>query len=179
MPIEQRFEGPDKGLPGDYELKGEAPESAPENPLDGAQALEVLAKVEDWYHEAGENLAECFAEMAIDHDYYDHLQLTDEEKAELISRGQAPLVYNKASMTVDWLTGTERRTRIDYDVKPKTRDAVDSAEAKKKLLKYQSDTNYIGFNRSRAFKDAVIGGVGWTETGIRGDMDQELVLHAY
>lgn len=177
MQIEQIHAGADK-LPGDYELRNE-PVQAPEHPLDSQQALMELRKAEDWYQESSEALAECLGEMATDHDYYDHLQLTEEEKAELISRGQAPLVYNKSSMAVDWLTGTERRTRIDYSVKPKNRDATETADVKQKLLKYQSDTNYISWNRSRAFKDAAIGGVGWTETGIRGDTDQELVLHAY
>lgn len=178
MGIEQIHAGPDNRLPGDYELRHEAPD-IPTHRLDSHEALVELRKVEDWWHESGEALAECFAEMGIDHDYYDHLQLTEEEKAEMLSRGQAPLVYNKASMVVDWLTGTERRTRIDFNVTPKNREAAESAAAKLKLLKYQSDTNYIGWNRSRAFKDAAIGGVGWTETGIRGDSDQELVLHAY
>lgn len=178
MPIEQIYTGQDNRLPGDYELRNEPPAPV-EHRLDGPEGIAELRKVEDWWHESGEALAECFAEMATDHDYYDHLQLTEEEKAELISRGQAPLVYNKSSMAVDWLTGTERRTRIDYSVKPKNKEAEETAQVKMKLLKYQSDTNYIGWNRSRAFKDAAIGGVGWTETGIRGDSDQELILHAY
>lgn len=178
MPIQQVPQGADTRLPGDYELKHE-PAPLPEHPLDSHEALAELRKCEDWWHESGEALAECLAEMAIDHDYYDHLQLTEEEKSELASRGQAPLVYNKAALTVDWLTGTERRTRIDFSVQPKTREADEVAQVKTKLLKYQSDTNYIGWNRSRAFKDAAIGGVGWTETGIRGDSDQELVLHSY
>jgi hypothetical protein len=149
------------------------------DPLDTPEAYAELRQCEDWYLESSDALAECFAEIALDHDYYDHKQWSEEEKAELAARGQAALVYNKVAMTVDWLTGTERRTRIDFDVKPKTREAADIAKVKLKLLKYQSDTNMIGWNRSRAFKDACIGGIGWTECSIRGDDAQELVLHRH
>lgn len=178
LPISVAQAGPER-LPGDYELGKDPPPSEAVSPLDSAEALAELCTCEDWYSEATDALGECFAEMATDHDYYDSLQWTDEDKAELMARGQGALVYNKAALVVDWLTGTERRTRIDFAVHPKTKAASEQAKVKEKLLKYQSDVNYIGWNRSRAFKDATIGGLGWTEASIRGDLEQELVLHAW
>lgn len=170
-------QGVDK-LPLQHEVDAQPDPPAPQG-LDSDETVRQLRVCEDWYAESSESLADAFAQMAVDNDYYDHLQWTDEEKAELLSRGQAPMVYNKCAMTIDWLTGTERRTRIDFAVHPKSREASTSADVKGKLLKYQSDTNLISWNRSRAFKDAAIGGVGWTEASIRGDLSQELVLHAY
>jgi hypothetical protein len=179
MAIERVPSGGDK-LPLQHEVDAPGyPAEGPANPLESAEAIQELRTCEDWYQESSDSLAECFSEMAIDHDYYDHLQWTEEERAELMARGQAALVFNKTAMTVDWLTGTERRTRIDFSVQPKEKSAAETAQVKAKLLKYQSDTNMIGWNRSRAFKDAVIGGVGWTESSIRGDQAQELVYHGY
>jgi hypothetical protein len=167
-------------VPLGYELAdGSDPPAQPTDPRDSDEALKELRMVEDWYCEATDGLAECFAQIALDHDYYDHLQWSEHEKQEMLARGQAPLVFNKAAMTVDWITGTERRTRIDFTVNPKRKDGVDSAAVKSKLLKYQSDTNHVGWNRSQAFKDATIGGVGWMEASLRGDESQELVLHDY
>ena len=31
----------------------------------------------------------------------------------LIEPGQAPLVFNEVKSTIDWIIGTERRTRVD------------------------------------------------------------------
>src|SRR5690606_10333535 len=121
---------------------------------------DVLKKVQDWYHEATEGLHDHYAEMAVDHDYYDNLQWSEQEKAELIARGQAPLVCNKIALAIDWLTGTERRTRVDFAIKPKEQAATEAAKHKAKLLKYQADTNNLPYARSRAFKDMVIGGLG-------------------
>lgn len=169
--------GPDK-LPLEHEVATRE-DQPPAHALDSHQALTELRRCEDFYDEANEAWAEPFAEMALDHDYYDHHQWSDMERAELLQRGQAPLVFNKCAMVIDWLTGTERRTRIDFGVKPKTADAADRARVKEHLLKYQSDTNMIGWNRSRAFKDAAIAGLGWTEASIRGDSSQSLILHRH
>lgn len=179
MNIKVASEGPSK-LPGDEELRlSEEPLTANLHEYDSIEHIENLRRCEDWYCESADLLAETRAEMAKDHDYYDHLQWTDEERAVLISRGQAPLVYNKCSLAIDWLTGTERRTRIDFAVHPKKKGAEESAATQQKLLKYLSDTNLIGWNRSGAFKEACIGGVGWTECSIRGDASQELILHSH
>jgi len=166
-------------LPLGHEVTDGQDAPAPAHAFDSDEAIAELRRVEDWYCESTDALAECFSQMALDHDYNDHLQWSDAEKQEMLQRGQAPLVFNKCALTIDWITGTERRTRIDFQVNPKRKESVDSAATKTKLLKYQSDTNRIGFNRSRAFKDAAIGGVGWMEESLRGDMSQELVLHAY
>lgn len=172
---------PSGKLPLEHELAADndSPPAAETDPLDSDEAQQERRKVEDWYLESTDGLAECFAQMALDHSYYDHLQWSEVEKQEMLARGQAPLVFNKCALTIDWITGTERRTRIDFQVKAKRKDGVEAAAVKTKLLKYQADTNLIGWNRSQAFKESAIGGIGWLESSIRGDMSQELVLHSH
>lgn len=167
-------------LPLEHEVTeegGNPAEPGKTDPLDSEEAERERRQIEDWYLESSDGLAECFAQMALDHSYYDHLQWSEQEKQEMLARGQAPLVFNKVALTIDWITGTERRTRVDFQVKAKRKEAVESASVKTKLLKYQSDTNLIGWNRSQSFKQAAIGGVGWLEASIRGDLSEELVLH--
>ena len=41
------------------------------------------------------------------------MQWTQEDAQALIERGQAPLVFNEVKPTIDWIIGTERRTRVD------------------------------------------------------------------
>lgn len=168
-------------LPGQAELDADTSMDQPTalHPLDAGPIVRELQQAMDWWQEANEALAEPYAQMGVDHDYYDHMQWSESDRLELQNRGQAPLVYNKLALAIDWVTGTERRTRIDFSVQPKTKEASKTAQLKQRLLKYQSDTNNIGWNRSQAFKDAAIGGVGWTEASIRGDASEELVLHKH
>lgn len=112
-------------------------------------------------------------QMAIDHDYYDSEQFTDEDLLELAERGQAALVYNMVKRTVDWVIGTEKRTRFDFKVLGRTRNDVVAARAKTDAMKYLQDVNRSAFYRSQAFRECVISGQGWLETGIRGDSDEE------
>lgn len=169
--------------PGDAEL-AKATADAPDtpdaaNPLDSVAALTELRQCEEWWCEARDLHADNRVQMQLDHDYYDNLQWSDEEKAVMLARGQAPLVYNKLAQAIDWITGTERRTRIDFSVHARSDSGVDDAQNKAKLLKYLSDVNRIGWHRSRAFKDAVIGGEGWAEQSLRGDNAQELVMDTW
>jgi len=171
--------------PGDSEIRSAsaaAPVPATDaaaNPLDTVEALQELRQCEEWWCEARDIHADNRVQMQLDHDYYDNLQWSDEEKAIMLARGQAPLVYNKLAQAVDWITGTERRTRVDFAVHARSDAGVDDAQNKAKLLKYLSDVNRIGWHRSRAFKDAVIGGEGWAEQSLRGDTAQELVMDSW
>jgi hypothetical protein len=85
-------------------------------------------------------------------------------------------VFNQVKPPVDWVVGTETRTRIDYMVLPRGKEDRALAETKTRILKYVSDVNKEAFHRSRAFEDSVKSGVGWMEAGVRSDPDDEPVF---
>jgi hypothetical protein len=114
-------------------------------------------------------------EMAIDEDFYDGLQWSDEDAAALLDRGQAPLVFNQIKPTINWLIGSERRTRIEGKVLPRSEDDEGLAEVKTKLIKYLSDVNKTPWKRSECFKSQVVAGVGWMEDCISTDPSEELL----
>lgn len=132
---------------------------------------DIFLKLIEWYRQVRENQALNRYEQAIDRDFYDGLQLTDAERSELLDRGQAPIVRNYIKSSIDWIIGTEKRTRFDFNVYPRKgdEDAADRAQTKTKLLKYNSDINKAAYARSRAFEDAATVGIGWLEDGIRND----------
>lgn len=108
-------------------------------------------------------------QMAIDHDYYDHLQWREEDAQLLMDRGQAPLVFNESRQTIDWVAGMQKRMRMDETVLPREQADQQSAEVKSKVFKYVSDANLAQWHESQAYKQAVIGGLGWLEEGINTD----------
>jgi len=158
----------DRGhLPGGAELAISAAPEAPIHPLDSPEAHRIHAKVLDYYYSALDAHFDNRIEQMLDYDFYDHIQWSDADRAVLAARHQAPLTYNKIKMALDWVIGTERRTRIDGVVHPRAQDDVELATVKGELLKYLSDTNRVPWARSQAFKDAAIAGCGWTEENIR------------
>ena len=111
-------------------------------------------------------------EQLLDADYYDLDQIDDRTRRALEARNQAPLTFDLTHAVVDWITGTERRTRVDWKVHPRGPEDLESAEVKTQLLKFVSDTNQAAWERSKAFKDAVKVGVGWIREFAQMDPDR-------
>jgi hypothetical protein len=150
-----------------------------EHPLDGEEARREHAKLLDWFYTEGDDQAANRLEMATDHNFYDNEQYSDEEKVELAGRSQLPIVMNEVAVVADWLIGTERRNRVDWSIKPRTENDVEMADVKTKVMKYFSDANQVQFSNSRAFADAIKGGIGWTDDGVRDDPTQEIIYGVY
>jgi hypothetical protein len=157
----------------------DAPETIsvdPDDKRDEDTEKKVLSNLRKWWDRERLIQSENRLEMAIDCDYYDGLQWTQEEIEELRNRRQAPLVYNKIKQAVDWIIGTEKRMKMDFRCYPRRGDQVESSNAKTELLKYLSDVNRCGFHRSKAFSDTVRSGLGWLEDGVRNDESDELIF---
>lgn len=148
-------------------------EKKPQHPYDLPSCRGRFSKVRNWHEQELMRQAANRYQMALDCDYYDGLQWTEEEMQVLFDRGQAPLVFNEIKSTIDWMIGTERRTRIDYKILPRQKEDSEGAEVKTDLLKYLEDTNKAPFERSRAFADTCKAGLGWLEIGIRADPTEE------
>lgn len=152
---------------------GEEGKIADAHELDGEKFGLLHTKLTGFYRQELDRQEENRAEMATDEDYYDNIQWTQEEQDALKERGQAPLVYNVISQSVNWIIGSEKRGRSDFKVLPRRKDGGKAAERKTALLKYLSDVNLLPYERSHAFEEAVKAGLGWLESQIQGDDDGE------
>lgn len=150
-----------------------------EHPLDAQRVRGIHGKLLQWYYQERNIQSENRLQMAIDADFYDGDQWEPQDAVELEGRGQVPLVFNEVAPMVDWLIGTERRSRVDWRVLPRSEDDVELADTKTKVLKYVSDVNRVPFNRSRAFSDAVKVGVGWMDDGVRDDPTKDILYSKY
>jgi hypothetical protein len=134
------------------------------------------SKLMSWFEQEQSRQAHNRHQMGLDEDYYDSMQWTTEEAAELRARGQNPTVYNEIKPTIDWLIGVERRTRTDFNIISSHDDSPDAeadAKTKTKLLKYIAEANRVEFERSGAADDTFKGGLGWLEIGISPDPEDE------
>lgn len=152
---------------------------APKHPLDSDKMRREHRQLLEWWYLEREKQSANRLEMAIDADFYDNYQWDNEDSAAVMDRGQMPLVYNEVAPAVDWLIGTERRTRADWKVLPRTDDDVSGADVKTKFLKYISDVNRVPFVRSRAFADALKAGIGWVDDGVQDDPTKEVLYSKY
>lgn len=147
--------------------------------LDTDEARKLHRRLLDWYFHERTKQANNRMQMAIDADFYDGIQWTPEDAETVSDRGQVPLVFNEIAPMVDWLIGTERRTKVDSKVLPRAEDDVEGADAKTKVLKYQSDLTNIPFAQSRAFADAAKVGLGWLDDGACNDPTKDILYSKY
>ncbi len=139
--------------------------------MDEASVRERHEKRKNWFLAEAARQATNRMLMAKCENFYDGNQWTHEDSELVKSRGQAVVVYNEVKPTIDWLIGTERKTRVDFFVSAEEpgEEATQDASNKTKLMKYLDDTNRAQFERSYAFEDAAKAGLGWLEVGLRGD----------
>ena len=154
-------------------------DAEPSHPLDSPAMRREHRQLLEWWYLERERQAANRLEMAIDADFYDNYQWESDDAEAVVDRGQMPLVYNEVAPAVDWLIGTERRTRADWKVLPRTDDDVTGADVKTKFLKYISDVNRVPFVRSRAFADALKAGLGWVDDGVQDDPTKEVLYSKY
>ena len=136
------------------------------------QQEELLRTLEGWYADKVDAHLENRREQLLDADYYDLEQIDEKTRRILEGRNQAPLTFDLTHAVVDWIVGTERRTRVDWKVHPRGPEDLQSAEVKTQLLKFVSDVNQASWERSRAFKDTVKVGVGWVREFAQMDRDR-------
>lgn len=149
------------------------------HPLDSDKMHELHKRLMGHYQRELERQHENRLEMAQDEDFYDNIQWSEEDAQILRERGQAPLTYNVISQTVNWIIGSEKRGRTDFNILPRGKEDAKPAERKTALLKYLSDVNRTPFHRSRAFEDAVKVGIGWVEDGVTDEDDGEPIYSRY
>lgn len=102
-------------------------------------------------------------------EYYDGEQWTEDEKAEIESRGQQPTVINTIQPTVDMVRSLEVERRIDIQVSGREGSDDKKATLLTALLKHVFDTSNFEYYHSESFREAVIGGRGWIELAIKAD----------
>ncbi len=124
-----------------------------------------------WFYSEASRQAVNRAMRAKCEAFYDSEQYEHADIATLEERGQKAVVHNEVKPTIDFLIGTERRSRVDFYVVAEDDDpqADDDAIAKTKAIKYLEDVNNGVFERSDVADDKFKSGLGILEVGLRGD----------
>lgn len=158
---------------------GQQTEGKKPHALDSEKMKTLHRKTLGLYEQELDRQADNRTQMAVDEDFYDNIQWTEEDARELKERGQDPLVFNVIASSVNWVLGTEKRGRTDFKVLPRRKDGGKQAARKTELMKYLSDVNRTPFHVSRAFEDCAKVGIGWIEAGVTDDDDGEPVYERY
>lgn len=135
---------------------GRAVEALPEDE-DGLLGVSDLCRM---FEDAEEASDEARQASQRDRDYYDGIQLTAEQKAELSKRGQPEVITNLIRVKVNYLIGLEKQQRTLPRGLPRTPLHENDAHAVSDALKYVADDQDYHAKRSGVWRNMLIEGAG-------------------
>lgn len=139
----------------------------------------TLATLVQWIEDAESEGATMRERSERDRDYYDGLQLTQEEAAELKTRNQPVIAFNLIQSKVDYLLGLEKQQRSDPKAFPRTPNEEQGAEAATDAIRFVCDVSDMQMIASQTWENIIVEGAGGcdvcVEYNARGE--PEIVLH--
>lgn len=139
---------------------------------------ETHAKLLRYYEDAEEATYESRQKAFKARDYYDGIQYTPAELAELAKRKQPPIVKNRIKGKVNYLTGAEVQGRTDPKAYPRTPKHSKEAETVTDALRFVWENADGDEIRSEVKENQIIEGIGAAEVigEVKGD-DVEIVIN--
>lgn len=131
--------------------------------LDAAGEAALLARLSGYFRQSEEHHRPHRKRAARDRDYYDGQQWSEAETAELLRRGQAPIVVNRIKPKIDTMLGLERRSRTDAKLYPRNPSDEQAARAATQAVRYVLDDNRFDQARSQVFEHLLIEGTAAAE----------------
>ena len=134
-----------------------------------------------WVEDAEETTDDARKSAERDRDYYDHKQLTAEERATLRRRRQPDTVINRIKPKIDYLLGYEASTRTDPRGMPRNPTDEGAAEACTDALRYIGDNADINSKISTVWEQMLIEGFGGLELTVdpSDDGDAEIGIQLW
>lgn len=134
-----------------------------------------------WFSEADGFFQSSLEDIETAWDYFEGRQFSDEEMEILNQRGQPATVINKTRVSVELVMGIYDKTRMDPMLLPRGTGDDDwmAAQGLTHGCRYVEDCNYTTSHLRNVFRDVLVGGLGWMETGLNPDPTQEDLWEAY
>jgi hypothetical protein len=132
---------------------------------------QLFAKLKAWTLAARDHLADWRQEAEEAFEFYNGRQWTDEERRIFESDGRVAPIFNLTAINVDAVCGLEVNNRQDVKYLPRTEGDVQINELLSDAAMWIRDQAQSEDEESDAFRDAVVTGLGVTETRRSNDPD--------
>lgn len=137
-----------------------------------------LATLVAWVEDAEETTNNARKLSERDRDYYDHIQLTAEEKKTLRDRGQPDVIINRIKPKIDYLCGFEASNRTDPKAFPRTPQDEEAAGAATDALRYVKDKADLDPKFAQVWENMLIEGFGGIELVVEEGRDGNVEIAA-
>ena len=134
---------------------------------------ECFLKLKAWFQSDSEHWADWRKEAKEDFGFRSGEQWTPEEKSVLKEQLRPVITFNRIDPVIDAVAGTEVSNRQEVHYIPRTEGDVAVNEVYTSAAKWFRDLCDAEDEESDAFQDVLTCGVGWTETRLDYEIDEE------
>lgn len=124
---------------------------------------DMIERVKRCYAKARDHSSNWRKEAREDFRFYAGDQWKDEERAVLEEQQRPPVVFNRAAVFIDAVSGYEVNNRQEIKFYPREQGDVGPSEVLTNAVQWVYDNTDGEDEESDAFRDAAIAGMGWTE----------------
>lgn len=130
-------------------------------------------KLKKWFAEAQQSTSDWRADAKEDYSFAAGDQWTENERSVLRDQMRPVIVFNRIAPVLDSVSGTEVSNRQEVKYYPRTDGDVQANEVLTSAAKWFRDQCDAEDEESDAFMDVLICGMGWTETRLDYELDEE------
>ena len=134
---------------------------------------ELFLRLKDWFKASSEAIDPWREQAREDYAFRAGDQWSDEEKKVLKDQLRPVVTFNRIDPVVDAVAGTEVSNRQEVHYLPRTEGDVQANEVYTGAAKWFRDQCDAEDEESDAFQDVLTVGIGWTETRLDYEEDEE------
>lgn len=124
---------------------------------------DLIERVKKCYAKARDHSSRWRKDAREDFRFYAGDQWTDDERAVLEDQQRPPVVFNRAAVFIDAVSGYEVNNRQEIKYYPREQGDIGPSEVLTNAVQWVYDNTDGEDEESDAFRDAAIAGMGWTE----------------
>lgn len=136
---------------------------------------ELVAKLCQWGERIDNHWGNWYTEAKECYDAVAGRQWTEDEKADMIANSKIPIVFDRISPLIDAVCGAEINGRQSVMYYPKEVNDSKATDILTQGAAWIMDRCGGDQEDSDAFRDTLIGGVGWTETRPEAELETEII----
>ena len=136
----------------------------------------LFAKLKGWVVQDRRDLSEWRTEARESFEFVAGYQYSAEEEQALLASGRQPVTFNRTGPIVDVVAGLEINNRQEIKYRPRTAGDAAINDMLTEAARWARDEAQAEDEESDAFRDAVICGIGCTETRLDAEGDEAAIV---
>lgn len=133
----------------------------------------LCRKLKGWYRQDITHVGKWRKEAREDFKFYAGDQWSDDDKRALEAKARVPVVFNRVAPLVNAVVGSEINNRREVQYIPREKGDAVANEVLTAAGEWFRDNTGAEDEESDAFEDAVVGGMGWTDTRLDFETDPD------